>query len=109
MVHNTEVAETILARFSQASDPEKVRLKRSFKCGSPFSWKGLGFMMKRLYYVLVVFALTLGWCQEPMAEIYSIQPVGKVVKRSGKTILEIFPTFKDALLGLDGFSHIQGY
>jgi tRNA-Thr(GGU) m(6)t(6)A37 methyltransferase TsaA len=66
-------------------------------------------MMKRLCYVLVVFALTLGWCQESMAETYSIQPVGKVVKRSGKTILEILPTFKDALLGLDGFSHVQVY
>jgi tRNA-Thr(GGU) m(6)t(6)A37 methyltransferase TsaA len=44
-----------------------------------------------------------------MAETYSIQAVGKVVKRSGKTMLETFPSFKDALLGLDGFSHIQVY
>jgi tRNA-Thr(GGU) m(6)t(6)A37 methyltransferase TsaA len=65
--------------------------------------------MKRLCYVLAVFALALGWPQDSMAEIYSIQPVGKVVKRSGKTILEISPAFKDGLLGLDGFSHVQVY
>ena len=66
-------------------------------------------MMKRLCYVLVIFALALGWSRESMAETYSIQPVGKVVKRSGNTILEIFPTFKEALLGLDEFSHVQVY
>ena len=66
-------------------------------------------MMKRLCYFFVVLALTSGWWQESMAETYSVQTVGKVVKRSGKTILEIFPTFKDALLGLDGFSHVQVY
>lgn len=65
--------------------------------------------MKRLCYVLIVFALSLGWSLESMAENYSIQPVGKVVKGAGKTILEIFPKFKDALLGLDGFSHVQVY
>jgi tRNA-Thr(GGU) m(6)t(6)A37 methyltransferase TsaA len=84
-------------------------LKGLGKCDSPFSWKGLGLMMKRLCYFLIVFALALGWCQESIAETYSIQPVGKVVKRSGKTMLEIFPAFQDALLGLDGFSHVQVY
>jgi tRNA (adenine37-N6)-methyltransferase len=76
---------------------------------SPFSWKGLGLMMKRLCYLHVVFVLALGWSVNSMAETYSIQPVGKVVKRSGKTMLEIFPAFKDGLLGLDGFSHVQVY
>ena len=60
-------------------------------------------MMKRLCYVLVVFALTLGWWQESMAETYSIQAVGKVVKRSGKTILEIFPASKMPFWGWTGF------
>ena len=57
-------------------------------------------MMKRLCYLLVVFALALGWSVNSMAETYSIQPVGKVVKRSGKTMLEIFPAFKDAPVGV---------
>jgi tRNA-Thr(GGU) m(6)t(6)A37 methyltransferase TsaA len=66
-------------------------------------------MGKRLCYVFVILALTLGWSLESMAESYSVQPVGKVLKGSDKTILEIFPGFKDALLGLDGFSHVQVY
>jgi tRNA (Thr-GGU) A37 N-methylase len=63
-------------------------------------------MIKRLCYVFVIFALSLGWSPQSTAESYSIQPVGQVLKSSGTTVLEIFPGFKDALLGLDGFSHV---
>jgi tRNA (adenine37-N6)-methyltransferase len=66
-------------------------------------------MMKQLFYVFVIFALALGGSPQSMSESYSIQPVGQVLKRSDTTILEIFPSFKDALLGLDGFSHLLVY
>jgi tRNA-Thr(GGU) m(6)t(6)A37 methyltransferase TsaA len=32
--------------------------------------------------------------------------VGRVVKESGKTVIEIFPKYRDAALGLEGFSHV---
>jgi len=41
-----------------------------------------------------------------MAENYSIHPIGRVLKVSGRTTLEVLPAFRDALLGLDGFSHV---
>jgi tRNA-Thr(GGU) m(6)t(6)A37 methyltransferase TsaA len=41
-----------------------------------------------------------------MQETYSIKPVGIVRKREDKIWIEIFDEFADALLGLDGFSHI---
>jgi tRNA (adenine37-N6)-methyltransferase len=41
-----------------------------------------------------------------MSEEYVIHPVGKVVKKSGTALVEIFPQFQDALLGLDGYSHV---
>ena len=62
--------------------------------------------MKRPCYFFVIFALALWWSPQSMAESYSIEPVGKVLKSSEATILEIFPAFKDALLGLDKFSHV---
>jgi tRNA-Thr(GGU) m(6)t(6)A37 methyltransferase TsaA len=40
------------------------------------------------------------------AEVYSIQPIGHVVKTAGKVTLDILPQYKDALLGLKDFSHI---
>ena len=62
--------------------------------------------MKRLCYIFVIFTLVLGWSAQSSAESYSIQPVGQVLKSSDTTILEIFPGFQDALLGLDKFSHV---
>ncbi len=53
--------------------------------------------------LLVMAAFTRDGC---MAENYSIQPVGKVIKSSETTGIEIFPPFRDALLGMAGFSHI---
>ena len=41
-----------------------------------------------------------------MAESYYLKPVGIIRKRDEKTWIEIFGDFADALLGLDGFSHI---
>jgi tRNA (adenine37-N6)-methyltransferase len=37
---------------------------------------------------------------------YNIYPVGMVHRRDDDNWIEIFPQYRDALLGLDGFSHI---
>jgi tRNA (adenine37-N6)-methyltransferase len=55
------------------------------------------------FVLLFVTAVT---CDRTMAENYTIQPIGKVVKSSGKTAITILPEFHDALLGMEGFSHI---
>jgi len=36
---------------------------------------------------------------------FAVHPVGTVVKTDDKTVLEILPKYRDALKGLDGFSH----
>jgi tRNA-Thr(GGU) m(6)t(6)A37 methyltransferase TsaA len=41
-----------------------------------------------------------------MNETFSIRPVGKVVKTEGRTSVQIFPRFAEALDGLSGFSHV---
>lgn len=62
--------------------------------------------MKRFFCILILFTLFFPWNSLSMAEDYSIHPVGKVVKTVNQSALEVFPDFKDALLGLDGFSHV---
>ena len=42
-----------------------------------------------------------------MPESFQIFPVGMVRKKKETTWIEIFEPFSDALLGLEGFSHIQ--
>jgi tRNA-Thr(GGU) m(6)t(6)A37 methyltransferase TsaA len=42
-----------------------------------------------------------------MADEYTIFPVGFVRKENEKTWIEIDPLYSDALLGLEGFSHIN--
>ncbi len=41
-----------------------------------------------------------------MSENYFVYPIGIVLKSDGPTVLEIFPAYQEALLGLDGFSHV---
>ncbi len=41
-----------------------------------------------------------------MSESYYLKPVGIIRKSDEKACIEIFEKYKDALLGLDGFSHI---
>ena len=41
-----------------------------------------------------------------MSESYYLKPVGIIRKHDEKAIIEIFNEYGDALLGLDGFSHI---
>lgn len=42
-----------------------------------------------------------------MTESFQIFPVGTVSKKEEETWIEIFEPYSDALLGLEGFSHIQ--
>ena len=42
-----------------------------------------------------------------MPETFQIVPVGVVSKKEDATWIEIFEPYSDALLGLEGFSHIQ--
>lgn len=58
------------------------------------------------FYSLFFMILALAAPSTSLAEVYSIQPIGQVSKSSGKTLLEIFPQFRDGLLGLDKFSHV---
>jgi tRNA-Thr(GGU) m(6)t(6)A37 methyltransferase TsaA len=43
----------------------------------------------------------------PMPETFRIFPLGVVRKKKDATWIEIFEPYCDALLGLEGFSHIQ--
>ena len=61
--------------------------------------------MNRLYYIFFMI-LALVVPSQLLAEEYSIQPIGKVVKNSGKATIAIFPQFRDGLLGLKGFSNV---
>ena len=42
-----------------------------------------------------------------MIKEFIIQPVGWIYKKESSIFIEINPQYKDALLGLEGFSHIQ--
>lgn len=42
-----------------------------------------------------------------MKKVFSIFPVGVIRKLTDQVILEVFPEYHDALLGLEGFSHIS--
>lgn len=42
-----------------------------------------------------------------MADAYKIVPVGYIRKKDGKVLIDIDAKYSDALLGLDGFSHIN--
>jgi tRNA-Thr(GGU) m(6)t(6)A37 methyltransferase TsaA len=41
-----------------------------------------------------------------MSDSYQLKPVGIIRKEDDKVWIEVFDEFADALLGLDGFSHI---
>ncbi|MBI5250513.1 MAG: tRNA (N6-threonylcarbamoyladenosine(37)-N6)-methyltransferase TrmO [Desulfomonile tiedjei] len=62
--------------------------------------------MKRLWYFFAAGMILFGWTSQSMAESYSIHPVGRVARTADILALEILPEFKDALLGLDSFSHV---
>ena len=62
--------------------------------------------MKHHTYVIAIAVVVFGWALQAMADSYTLQPVGRVIKTPDNTVLEVFPRFQDALLGLDGFSHL---
>lgn len=53
-----------------------------------------------------ILALAFGGVTKPMAQEYVLRAVGTVVKKDGRNVLDIFPAYHDALLGLEGFSHV---
>ena len=62
--------------------------------------------MRKLYYVISTLAFIIGLNLQSNAEVYTIQPIGHVVKNAGKVKIEILHQYKDALLVLDEFSHV---
>jgi len=61
--------------------------------------------MRGLCYILLM-AFALGMPAQAMTEVYSVQQIGKVVKSPGKVRLEIFPQFRDGMLGINKFSNL---
>jgi len=62
--------------------------------------------MYRFLFILCLFGLSAVALQDSMAEEFKIHPIGRVQKTGHMTALEIYPAYQDALLGLDGFSHV---
>ena len=62
--------------------------------------------MRWLYHIILTLVFIVGLTLQSNAEVYSIQPIGHVIKTAGKVTLDILPQYKDALLGLKDFSHI---
>jgi tRNA (adenine37-N6)-methyltransferase len=61
--------------------------------------------MSHLYWIFLILTVLLISAQSS-ADIYSVQPIGRVAKSAAKATLEILPQFQDALLGLNGYSHV---
>jgi tRNA-Thr(GGU) m(6)t(6)A37 methyltransferase TsaA len=62
--------------------------------------------MRWLGYATLALVFTMGLTLQSDAQVYKIQPIGHVVKNAGKVKLEILSQYKDALLGLNEFSHL---
>ena len=62
--------------------------------------------MRWLGYVTLTLVFTMGLTLQSDAQVYKIQPIGHVVKNTGKVKLEILSRYQDALLGLNEFSHV---
>jgi tRNA (adenine37-N6)-methyltransferase len=54
---------------------------------------------------LLLMSLVLG-AGESMSAEYAVRPVGEVMKTDARTVLKILPQFRDAMFGLDRFSHV---
>jgi tRNA-Thr(GGU) m(6)t(6)A37 methyltransferase TsaA len=65
-----------------------------------------------LYVVLTcvitwVFVINMAQCNQRDSTVsFQLFPVGKVKKDSGRTAIEIYPKYADAILGLNKFSHV---
>lgn len=62
--------------------------------------------MKLLRYVIFTLVFILGLNLHSNAEIFSVRPIGHVIKSAGKVELAISPQYRDALMGLNDFSHV---
>ncbi|MDQ7782966.1 MAG: tRNA (N6-threonylcarbamoyladenosine(37)-N6)-methyltransferase TrmO [Desulfomonilaceae bacterium] len=62
--------------------------------------------MLRLLLVLGVFGLSVAVPADTMTEEFTVHTIGTVQKTGHRTTLHIRPAYRDALLGLDGFSHV---
>ncbi|MGC8602975.1 MAG: hypothetical protein ACP5VS_04720, partial [Desulfomonilaceae bacterium] len=62
--------------------------------------------MKLLQYVIFTLVFILGLNLYSNAEIFSVRPIGHVIKSAGKVELAISPQYRDALMGLNDFSHV---
>ena len=62
--------------------------------------------MRWLGYVTLALVFAMELTLQSDAQVYKIQPIGHVVKNAGKVKLEILSQYKDALLGLNEFSHV---
>jgi tRNA (adenine37-N6)-methyltransferase len=60
----------------------------------------------RFWCFLLAAAFLFGFAEESMGGDYTVKAIGSVVKRSGRTALQILPEYRDALSGLTGFSHV---
>jgi tRNA (adenine37-N6)-methyltransferase len=60
-------------------------------------------MRAALSLLLLCLVLVAG---ESMSAEYTVRPVGEVMKTDDRTVLKIFPQFRDAMFGLDRFSHV---
>ena len=66
--------------------------------------------------ILIVIAAILGGSlmnglpsragEQERDKTYVLHPVGKIQNQGNETIIEIDPNYQDAMLGLDGFSHV---
>ncbi len=62
--------------------------------------------MRRFLLILNLFCIFAMGTHNAMAEELKVHPIGRVHKAGQVIALEIFPAYRDALLGLDGFSHV---
>lgn len=60
--------------------------------------------------LLMVAVTVMGWGgpadSSGKTEKYTVYPIGKMHKDKAEAVIEIKPEFKDALLGLDDYSHV---
>jgi tRNA-Thr(GGU) m(6)t(6)A37 methyltransferase TsaA len=63
--------------------------------------------MQRLLITLTFVAILFGHAQAQEQKTFTVQPIGKVGKAEGKTLLVLDKKYQDGLLGLDGWSHVQ--
>jgi tRNA (adenine37-N6)-methyltransferase len=62
--------------------------------------------MKLMYYVIMIPVFIMGLNLHSNADVYTLQAIGHVVKSDNMVGIKILAQYREALLGLDKFSHI---